>query len=46
MKRTPHNRIGDDLILDLLHRHEGQIYQAADAIDTRVGLVLAAAACS
>jgi hypothetical protein len=39
-----HNRIGDDIILNLLHRQEDQIHQSADAIDTKAGLVLAAAA--
>ena len=39
-----HNRIGDDIILDLLHRREDQIHQSADAFDVKAGLVLATAA--
>jgi hypothetical protein len=39
-----HNRIGDDIILHLLHRQEDLIHQSADAFDVKAGLVLATAA--
>jgi len=37
-------RLGDEIILDLLHRREDQLHQSADALDTKAGLILAAAA--
>lgn len=44
MVERMHNRIGDDVLLDLLHRREDLIHQSADAIDNKAGQVLAAAA--
>lgn len=38
------NRIGDDLLLQELERQEDQIQTAADAIDVKAGLILAAGA--
>jgi hypothetical protein len=38
------NRVGDDLILSSLERQEDYIHEAADAIDAKFGMVLAAAA--
>lgn len=38
------NRIGDDLLLDALKQREDYIHEAANAIDTKAGMVLAAAA--
>jgi membrane protein implicated in regulation of membrane protease activity len=38
------NRVGDDLLLQSLERQEDYIQTAADAIDVKAGLILAAAA--
>jgi hypothetical protein len=38
------NRVGDDLLLQSLERQEDYIHTAADAIDVKAGLILAAAA--
>lgn len=38
------NRVGDDLLLEALQAQEEQIQTAADAVDTKAGLVLAACA--
>ena len=38
------NRVGDDLLLQSLERQEDYIHTAADAIDVKAGLILAAGA--